>query len=72
MGIVEKSWEIQRKLNEKIANIGTGKYGRVLKMATKPDQEEYNRSSLITGLGILLIGGIGFLVWLIFKLTGLS
>ena len=72
MGIVEKSWEVQRKLNEKVANVGTGKYGRVLKMATKPDNEEYYRSALITGLGILLIGCIGFLIWLTFKLTKLN
>lgn len=72
MGIVEKSWEMQRKLNEKVANMGSGKYGRVLKMATKPEKDEYYRSCLITGLGILLIGGIGFLIWLTFKLTNLN
>lgn len=70
MGIVEKAWQIQNKLNEKFANIGSGRYGRVLKMAIKPDEEEYSKTSLITGIGILLIGGIGFLIWLIFKLTG--
>ena len=72
MEIVEKSWELQRKLNKKVANIGTGKYGRVLKMATKPDSEEYYTSALITGLGILLIGSIGFLIWLTFKLAKLN
>ena len=49
--------------------LGKGKYGRVLKMARKPTNEEYKKTSQITGLGILLIGGIGFLVYLIASLV---
>ncbi|MFQ3307877.1 MAG: protein transport protein SEC61 subunit gamma-like protein [Candidatus Nanohaloarchaea archaeon] len=39
-------------------------YQRVLKISEKPDREEFETSAKITGLGILLIGVIGFLFYL--------
>lgn len=39
-------------------------YQRVLKISEKPDREEFETSAKITGLGILLIGIIGFLFYL--------
>ena len=36
-------------------------------MARKPTNEEYEKTSKITGAGILLVGGLGFLIWLISK-----
>ena len=62
---VEKAWDLQHSIEARQNRIGKGKYGRVLKMARKPTEEEYNKTSKITGLGIILIGGLGFLVWLI-------
>jgi protein transport protein SEC61 subunit gamma-like protein len=38
---------------------------RLFQVARKPDQEEYLRVAKITGLGIILIGGLGFLIMLI-------
>jgi protein transport protein SEC61 subunit gamma-like protein len=64
-GLIGKAWKIQRKIEAKINQIGKGKYGRVLKMARKPDTEEYSRTSKITGLGILLIGGLGFVIYIL-------
>lgn len=60
----EKSWEAQRKFEKKIGSIGKGKYARVLRMARKPDPEEYRRTSNIVLIGIAVIGGIGFAVFL--------
>ncbi len=40
----------------------------VLKVTRKPTSEEFKRTAMIAGLGILLIGGIGYLVTLIFAL----
>ena len=62
---VERAWEIQDNIDARRARIGKGKYGRVLKMARKPTDEEYSKTSKITGLGILLVGGLGFLIFLI-------
>jgi protein transport protein SEC61 subunit gamma-like protein len=66
-GIVDRAWEFQHNIEARKNRIGKGKYGRVLKMARKPTDEEYTKTSKITAAGILIIGGIGFLVWLIAK-----
>ncbi len=39
-----------------------GTYTRVLRLAKKPDAKEYQQVAKITGLGILLIGAVGFLI----------
>ena len=62
---VDKAWDLQHNIEVRQKRIGKGKYGRVLKMARNPTNEEYAKSSKITGAGILLIGGIGFLVYLL-------
>ena len=67
MDIVDKSWEIQKGIEERVKRLGKGKYGRVLKMARKPTHDEYIKTVLITGLGLVLIGGLGFAVYLIVK-----
>jgi len=64
-GIIEKSWEIQDKIEEKTKYVGKGKYGRVLKMARKPDSDEYTKTLWITGLGIIALGGLGFVIYLL-------
>lgn len=45
----------KKKINE---------YKRVLKIATKPDREEFEMSAKVTGIGIIIIGVIGFLFYL--------
>jgi protein transport protein SEC61 subunit gamma-like protein len=63
MDVVEKSWEVQKDVEERVRKIGKGKYGRVIKMARKPTNEEYVKVVQITGLGLALIGGLGFLIY---------
>ncbi len=65
-GFLKKAWDIQHRIEARQDRIGKGKYGRVLKMARNPTNEEYARTSKITGAGILLIGAIGFAIY-IFK-----
>jgi len=67
MDIVEKSWEVQKDIEERVGKIGKGKYGRVIKMARKPTNDEYIKTITITGLGLILIGGLGFLIYLIWS-----
>ena len=64
---IDKAWDLQNRLEARRNRIGKGKYGRVLKMARKPTNEEYVRTSKITFVGILLIGGLGFLIFLLVK-----
>ena len=63
--IMEKAWDLQHRLEVRQKRIGKGKYGRVLKMARKPTNDEYSKTSKITMAGILLIGGLGFLTFLL-------
>ena len=65
--IIDKSWELQRKIEEKTKHVGKGKYGRVLKMARKPTGEEYIRTGQIVSIGLVLIGGHGFLIYWLFE-----
>ena len=65
--IVDRAWELQHNIEARQKRIGKGKYGRVLKMARKPTDEEYSKTSKITGAGILIVGGLGFVVWLLAK-----
>lgn len=43
---------------------------RVLQVANKPDMDEYLNVAKITGLGIILIGVIGFVITLVSSLLG--
>ncbi len=67
MGVVDKSAEAQRKIEEKFSRIGKGKYSRIFKMARKPTHDEYMKVVTITGLGIILVGGVGFAIYLILQ-----
>ncbi|MFB6174950.1 MAG: protein translocase SEC61 complex subunit gamma [Candidatus Nanohalobium sp.] len=40
-------------------------YQRVLKISDKPDRDEFEMSAKVTGAGILIIGAIGFLFYLL-------
>jgi len=66
---VEKAWDLQHNIESRQKRIGKGKYGRVLKMSRKPTNEEYAKTSKITGLGIILIGGLGFLMFLLSQIV---
>jgi protein transport protein SEC61 subunit gamma-like protein len=61
--IVEESWNIQHRIENRAKNFGKGKYGRVLKMARKPENDEYIKVLQITSLGLFLMGGLGFLIY---------
>jgi protein transport protein SEC61 subunit gamma-like protein len=46
-------------------------YKRVLQIARKPSKDEFLTSSKITSLGLVLIGFIGFVIFLAFILIGI-
>jgi len=63
-------------------NIPTGKvgtyiinklreYDRVLKITKKPSLDEYKMTAKATGLGIVIIGTIGFIITMVVQLLGL-
>lgn len=65
--VEEKKVEQTKKsgIFEKIKNILI-QYNRVLIVARKPDKQEFKSSAKITGIGILLVGFIGFIIYLIY------
>jgi protein transport protein SEC61 subunit gamma-like protein len=65
MSFIEKVWQTQHKLEERFKRIGRGQYGRVLRLARKPTSDEFIKSSWVVGIGIAIIGFIGFVVYYI-------
>ena len=63
--ILDKAWDLQHRIEVRQERIGKGKYGRVLKMARKPTNEEYEKTAKITGAGILAVGALGFAIYVI-------
>lgn len=43
---------------------------RVLRVAKRPDRDEYINVAKITGIGIIIIGVVGFVISLIAQLLG--
>lgn len=43
---------------------------RVLLVSTKPDKDEFKQSVKITGMGIVVIGLVGFAVFMAIQLIG--
>lgn len=64
MPVEERLVEVQDKIERKIGNIGKGKYARIIRMAKKPDRDEFLKVVLITGAGIVLLGLLGFFIYL--------
>ncbi len=61
--LVGKAWDAQEKLEGRLANIGKGKYGRVIRMARKPTPEEYRKAAIVSAVGMGLLGAMGFLIY---------
>jgi len=43
---------------------------RILLVSNKPDRQEYRQTVKITGLGFIIIGIIGFVIFLLVRLLG--
>ncbi len=73
---LDRAWDTQHKVEKKFSSIGKGRYARVLRMARKPEPEEFRRSAFIVVVGFAVIGGIGFAIFLfmrwILRLMGAS
>jgi len=45
---------------------------RIFLVSKKPTMEEYKRMALVVALGIIVIGIIGYIIYLFFALTGIG
>lgn len=57
------AYELQDEFEAKARGFGKGRYGRILKMARTPSRDEYVKTMYVTGLGIIVIGAVGFAIW---------
>lgn len=65
--LVGKAWDAQEKLEGRLANLGRGKYGRVLRMARKPTPEEYRKAAFVSAAGIGILGLLGFVIYYLMR-----
>ena len=45
-----------------IKGLQTGSYARILKMARKPSKQEFRQTVIVCGIGMLVLGLIGFVM----------
>ena len=70
MTVVDRARRVQDSLDGHLRNVGHGKFGRILRMARKPDVDEYVKVLQVKFLGAVLIGGIGFALYIFFTVLG--
>ncbi|MCA1811000.1 MAG: protein translocase SEC61 complex subunit gamma [Halobacteriales archaeon] len=63
-GFVDRAWTVQDRLAKGWEGLGKGRIARVLRMARKPEPEEFRQSAMIVLVGIGIIGALGFFVYL--------
>ncbi|HEV2166776.1 MAG TPA: protein translocase SEC61 complex subunit gamma [Thermoplasmata archaeon] len=70
MAFLDRAKQLQDEFDGRLKTVGHGKFGRVLRMARKPTTDEYVRVLEITWLGAVLIGAIGFMIYIFFSQVG--
>ncbi|DAC47582.1 MAG: protein translocase SEC61 complex subunit gamma [Euryarchaeota archaeon] len=63
VGAVEEAvqgW--QDGIEGRIKGLQTGSYARILKMARKPSKQEFRQTVIVCGIGMLVLGFIGFVM----------
>ncbi len=64
MDILERTWEYQDRIERGFTDrLRSNKYGRVIKMAVKPTNEEFIKTLQVCTVGMILIGALGFLIY---------
>lgn len=67
---MEKLREIVRPLEGRNYLQFSREWGRVVKLSRKPRSDEFVLTAKITGLGMAIVGMIGFSIRMIIQLTG--
>jgi protein transport protein SEC61 subunit gamma-like protein len=70
MAFLDRARRVQDQFDGRLRTIGHGKYGRILRMARRPTSEEYVKVLQVTWLGAILIGLIGFGMYIFFQEAG--
>jgi protein transport protein SEC61 subunit gamma-like protein len=70
MAFLDRARNVQDQLDGRLRGVGHGKYGRILRMARKPSTDEYVKVLEVTALGAVVIGSVGFLIYIFFSQGG--
>jgi protein transport protein SEC61 subunit gamma-like protein len=70
MAFLDRAKRAQDRFDGRIRTLGHGKFGRVLRMARKPTTDEYVKVLEVTWLGAVVIGAVGFLIYIFFTQVG--
>jgi len=54
--------DLQDEIESRVRSLQTGSYARILKMARKPSKEEFRQTVIVCGIGMFVLGGIGFVM----------
>ncbi len=55
----------QDEIEERVRRVRTGSMARILKMARKPSKQEFRQTIIVCGIGMFILGAIGFvMLWL--------
>jgi len=55
----------QDEIEGRVRGLQTGSYARILKMARKPSKQEFRQTVIVCGVGMFVLGAIGFvMLWL--------
>ena len=58
-----QSW--QDEIEGRVRSLQTGSYARILKMARKPSKQEVRQTVIVCGIGMFILGAIGFaMLWM--------
>ncbi|SVC67785.1 uncharacterized protein METZ01_LOCUS320639 [marine metagenome] len=55
-----QSW--QDEIEGRVRGLQTGSYARILKMAKKPSKQEFRQTIIVCGIGMFVLGAIGFVI----------
>jgi protein transport protein SEC61 subunit gamma and related proteins len=70
MAFLDRARKVQDEVDGRLHTLGHGKYGRILRMARRPTQDEYVKVLEVTWLGAALIGLTGFAFYIFFTQAG--
>ena len=63
--VEEKVQGWQDEIEGRVRGLQTGSYARILKMARKPSKQEFRQTVIVCGIGMFILGAIGFvMLWL--------
>jgi protein transport protein SEC61 subunit gamma and related proteins len=70
MAFLDRARRVQDQFDGRLRQVGHGRYGRILRMARKPEPDEYVRVLEITAIGAVIIGSVGFMLYIFFSQAG--